>query len=179
MIPVGYMYKQVAKRPTWLKTEAVSDIYSLSGCISANFADYVNYWKHNGYWLFDSPFVMEEIAQAANINLAKNTLFYYEVYEREFDEETKEWFTFAPDPAFVTVVQAPLHRQLAGFDITTFTMHTSPECSPLSCNALADTIPVNEYCLLPTFDEAKAALDNGFFHHSEPGPYRIFAVYTL
>ena len=86
MIPVGYMYKSIASRPDWLKTDRVADIYSLSGCISSHFADYINYWKHNGYWLFNSPQAMEEIAREAGISLSDKTLFYYEVYEQQFDQ---------------------------------------------------------------------------------------------
>ena len=60
-----------------------------------------------------------------------------------------------------------------------FTAHTSPECSSLSCNSLATTIPVNQHCLFNTFKEAQSAIEQGFFENSEPGPYRIFAVNTV
>ncbi len=55
MIPIGYMAKIVATKPDWLKNIDVVDIYSVSGCISSDFADYINYWKRNGYCFFDSP----------------------------------------------------------------------------------------------------------------------------
>ena len=48
-----------AGRAQWIKAERVSDIYSVSGCVSKNFADYINYWKHNGYWFFDSPRIIQ------------------------------------------------------------------------------------------------------------------------
>lgn len=179
MIPVGYMCKRVAGRPEWLKADAVADVYSLSGCISENFADYINYWKHNGYWLFDSPGAIEAIARAGNIALSGTTLFYYEAYEYEFDEDSREWIAFAPEASFTTSVQVPAEKHLEGFDVATFRARTSPECSPLSCNALATTIPVNEHCLFRAFEQAKESLERGLFENSEPGPYRIFAVYTL
>ena len=93
MVPAGYMYKRVASRPGWLKADSVDKVYSLSGCISRDFADYINYWKHNGYWLFDSPEVIEGIAKEENIDLSGTTLFYYEAYEYEFDEAAK-WGEF-------------------------------------------------------------------------------------
>jgi len=68
---------------------------------------------------------------------------------------------------------------LEGFDVTSFVVHTSPECSPLSCNSLAEKIPTNRHCLFNTFDEAKSAIDNGMFAGAEPGPYRIIAVYSV
>jgi hypothetical protein len=55
MLPAGYMAKRVRKRPDWLAATQVIDIYSVSSCHSENFADYIPYWKHNGYWFFDSP----------------------------------------------------------------------------------------------------------------------------
>jgi hypothetical protein len=36
---------------------------------------------------------MEEIAKDAGIGLSEMTLFYYEVYEQEFDESLNEWAT--------------------------------------------------------------------------------------
>ena len=52
MIPVGYLAKHVYKRPDWLQVDHVIDIFSVSGCVSENFADYIGFWKHNGYWFF-------------------------------------------------------------------------------------------------------------------------------
>jgi hypothetical protein len=179
MIPLGYMYKRVVDRPAWLEAEGVLDVYSLSNCISDDFADYINYWKHNGYWLFNSPEAIREIAANAGIDLSGATLFYYEAYEFEFDEDSKEWKAFAPEPSFATDVLVPADKRLEGFDVTTFSFHTGPECSPLSCNSLATTIPVNQHCLFDTFGNAKEALEGSLFKNSEPGPYRIIAVYTV
>src|SRR5882762_11680399 len=69
-------------------------------------------------------------------------------------------------------------RKLEGYDVVCFTVRTSPECSPLSCNPLAETIPVNEHCLLSSLEEAVRLIERGAFNNSEPGPYRIFAVYS-
>lgn len=179
MRPVGYMSKKVARNPDWLKAESVTDIYSVSGCVSENFADYINFWKHNGYWLFDSPSIIEEISNENGLDLSETTLFYYEAYELEYDEDTTQWVAFSPESSFKTDVQTPPAKHLEGFDVVTFWAHTNPECSPLSCCSLANEHPINEHCLFRTFNEAKAALEAGRFRNSEPGPYRIFAVYTI
>ncbi len=97
MIPVGYMYKKVVIKPEWLQVTNTVDVYSLSNCISHGFADYINYWQHNGYWLFDSPAIIEALAAAENIDLSDTTLFYYEAYEYEYVEETDTWATFTPN----------------------------------------------------------------------------------
>ncbi|MGA2062316.1 MAG: hypothetical protein ABSG67_17675, partial [Thermoguttaceae bacterium] len=85
MIPVGYMAKNVVSKPEWLKTDRVFDLYSISNCMSDNFADYIQYWKHNGYWFFDSPYIILSLSAENNINLNNTKLFFYEVYELEYD----------------------------------------------------------------------------------------------
>ena len=130
-------------------------------------------------WLlvFDSPEVIQAIAREHSIQLEGTTLFYYEAYEKEFDGEC--WRSFAPEPSFVTNVIPPARRQLEGFDVVTFSVRTSPECSPLSCNMLAEELPTNAHCLFPSFEDAETNLTNGAFNDSEPGPYRIFSVYSV
>lgn len=179
MTPIGYLYKRVASRPDWIGAEHVEDIYSLSGCVSEVFADYINYWRHNGYWLFDAPRVMEDLAKENGFSLGDLKLFFYEAYEMEYNDSDKQWQSFAPEDSFGTNVQSPEHRRLEGFDVTTFGVHTSPECSPLSCNSLSETIRTNRHCLFETFDEAKRAVETGLFDNSEPGPFRITAVYSV
>lgn len=179
MIPIGYMSKRVVARPDWLKSKSVIDVYSLSKCISKDFTDYIQYWKHNGYWFFNSPAAIRELAIDIGIDLSGTRLFYYEVYEHEYDEDTNQWYSFFPEPSFFTDVQVPMNKHLEGFDVVTFSGYTGPECSPLSCNSLATVLTVNRYCLFDKFAEAKEALENGLFRDSEPGPYRIFAVYTV
>jgi hypothetical protein len=45
MVSAGYLAKRVAERPNWLPAARVSSIYSVSGCISHNFADYIGFWQ--------------------------------------------------------------------------------------------------------------------------------------
>lgn len=173
------MYKRVESRPDWLAAGRVGDIYSLSGCISVPFGDYIRHWKHNGFWLFDSPTDIQLLAKEISIELGGTKLFYYEAYEQEYDEDNHAWSAFDPEPSFVTNVSSPPQKHLEGYDVTTFAAHTSPECSPLSCNSLAVTIPTNAHCLFDTFEEARDALEAGAFNDSEPGPFRIIAVYSV
>lgn len=87
ILPAGYMAKRVVCKPDWLKANGVHDIYSVSGCISKDFADYINFWKHNGHSLFDSPDVIEQVAREQSIDLTATMMFYYEVHEQEFDDQ--------------------------------------------------------------------------------------------
>lgn len=178
MIPVGYMAKRVSVRPEWIKSERVVDIYSVSGCISRAFADYIKYWKHNGYWFFDSPAIILELAQQSSIDLTGTRLFYYEAHELEFDDGEGRWTAFEREPSFTTHVVLPTEKALEGYDVVTFSVGTSAECSPLSCNALATEVETNPHCLLASFERAQQLLEEGKFKNTEPGPYRIFAVYS-
>lgn len=177
MIPVGYMAKRVYKRPDWLKAAHVVDIYSVSGCMSEDFADYINYWKHNGYWLFDSPEIIKSVSKENSIQLEGTALFYYEAYEKEFDGES--WHLYGPETSIPTNVVLPSAKEIEGFDVVTFYARTSPECSPLSCNSLAENLRTNDHCLFDSFDEAEMYIKNGAFNDCEPGARRIFAVYSV
>src|ERR1051326_145754 len=160
------MAKCVAKKPAWLNAPQVVDVYSVSGCTSQDFADYIPYWKHNGFWLFDSPDVIEKVAVEARVRLDHTTLFYYEMFESEFDG--KNWCSFVPEAAIVTNIVLPAVKEFVGVDVVTFFGRAAPECSPLSCNSLAHEFPTNEHCLFRSLEEAWAHLENGAFERSAP-----------
>lgn len=172
------MARAVMSRPDWLGAAGVDDIYSVSGCMSAYFADYISYWRHNGYWLFDSPDIIREVARENEIDMTGKRIFYYEVHPEEYDDAAQLWRIFQPED-FGTQVVLPPVKNLEGFDVASFFAGTSPECSPLSCNGLASAIGTNRHCLLDSFAVAKQALEEGGFVNCEPGPYRVFSVYSL
>ncbi|GKV83430.1 hypothetical protein [Pectobacterium versatile] len=64
-------------------------------------------------------------------------MFYYEAYEYQYDEDTAEWNLFEPEASFDTNVKIPQQKELQGFDIVSFHLEQSPECSYLSCNHMA------------------------------------------
>ena len=178
MIPLGYLYKHVVRVPEWLKASSVNDVFSVSNCISKYFAIYYDWNKHNGYGVFNSPTLMQTLAHEHNVDLTGTTLFYYETYEKQYDNWKKSWVPFYPCGAVAVDSTMAGEKQLAGFDVVTYSYF--PECSPLSCNRLADIISVNEHCLLRTFDEAKELIEkNAFNSGSKRGPYNILAVYTI
>lgn len=178
MIPVGYLAKHVSHRTEWLAAPTVLDIYSVSNCISANFADYLNYRKHNGYYFFDSPKVIREVAEQYGIELSGTTLFFYEAYEREYDDSEGHWSVIRRDESISTVIELPPRKVLEGYDVVTYSCGTTAECSPLSCNGLAQTVKTNSRCLLESLEQAIQLIEQGDCQHSEPGPFRIIAVYS-
>lgn len=171
------MAKFVSSSSGWMTSKRVEKIFSVSACLSKDFCDWTDEWLHNGYWLFDDPALIQTIASARSIDLSTATWFYYEDFEEQFDPELG-WEAIAPDPSFPVTVTRPEGLSLAGYDVATYSYGNAAECSPLSCNALADEIDVNEFCLIPSFEEAFEAVAAGRFNLSEPGPYRILAVHT-
>ncbi len=101
MIPVGYMAKRIALRPKGFKNKIVKDLFSVSGCISENFADYIPFWKHNGYWLFNCPTVLQKLATDNNLDISQTLIFYYEAYELQHRSGKcpgdGPWEPFAPE----------------------------------------------------------------------------------
>jgi len=172
------MYKRVAPAPPDLAASS-PDIYSVSGHISNAFAYYIPYWRHNGYWLFDSPQIIQALAAENGINLSGLMLFYYEVFEHQYEAFSQCWLPFGPEPSTPTNVHSPRSAHLEGYDVVTFSAQNEPECSPLSCNSLAASVPVNRHCLFDSFEEARRSLEGGLFNQGEPGPFRIFAVSTV
>jgi len=183
MISVGYMAKHVALKPDWLKAPNVVDIFSVSDCCSDGFlTDKLDHIysidaKHNGWYFFDSPKIIQAVASENSSNLEGTKLFYYEVYE--FESAESGWRTFLPEPSQPVSVLLPTDKKLEGFDVVTYSTGRLPECSPLSCNSLSENISVTSHCLLSSFEEAERSLNTGKFIKCEAGPYRIFAVYSV
>ena len=99
MIPVGYLAKRSCEKPKGLGLPEVEDVYSVSGDVNDDFADYINSWKHNGYWLFDAPDLIRQVANELSVSLEETRLFYYEAHEEEFDEKQMTWSVFRLNPA--------------------------------------------------------------------------------
>jgi len=178
MIPAGYMYKYVSERPSWIEAEQVQDIYSMSPCTSKDFyEDWVSDWSHNGYWLFNDSITLGELVKKHEVEASRLALFFYYVYDQQWDSERNQWVPVRPDNDFHTRVVCPEDSTPCGFDLVTFSVHSRIECSPLSCNGIASAYEVNSHCLLNSLDEAQQLAMDLRFHQSEPGPYRIFEVH--
>jgi hypothetical protein len=104
----------------WLRAMKVSltlDVYSVSSCVNDDFADYVDYWKHNDWWFFDSPAAIQAVSQEHSIDLGDALLFYYEIYEFEFDHG--EWRSFSPGEGAgnrQAGIATPSSKRLDGYD---------------------------------------------------------------
>jgi hypothetical protein len=127
------------------------DVYSVSGCISKYFCEYTDYWKHNGFGC--STHLRSFASWPSTIQSILRE-------HGSFTMKSMKGHSMKPDTGLPSThrskrkVVPPETKLLEGYDVVTF--YSSPECSPLS------------RCSTP-----------GGCEHSERGPYRIFAVYSV
>ena len=176
MIELGYMAKRVAARPEQLSVVHVVDICSVSNCISDDFTDFTAHWMHNEFYFYDSPDIIRTICACDDIPMTDLQFFFYRGHDLQFDAIDKKWEKYAFDLSDAEKVESPRPNQRLGFDVVTYSMQNSPQCSPLSCNYLASEITVNKHCLIDKLDDAIEHLEIGLFDNTEPGPLRIIEV---
>lgn len=177
---MGYMAKKIAPRPDWLKAPSVIDVYSVSGCVNDDFGDYDDDWKRNRWGFFDSPDDIRKLSREHSIGLQGMQLFYYEAYELQFDEGKWQPFSSSEENCKgAHSLLAPSSKRIEGYDVVTFLYSQGPECSPLSCNSMAESVQTNSHCLFNSLEEARATVNSGQFDDCEPGAVRIFAVFSV
>jgi len=173
MIPAGYTVKFVHEKDDWLKASNIKNIYSVSECISKCPINHYDHWKFNSLVFYDNEKILEELLVKDVINKSELTWFYYEIFEKEILNGI--WKEFEVEKLNVEKLDS---YKLVGFDIACYSIGSSHDCSPLSCNRGAEVFEVNEFCLINKLEDAinsaeKIDKDGGY----EPGPYRILGVY--
>lgn len=168
---VGFFPKLTMEAPPHLAAAGVSEIGAVTNCMSSPPDGWIDAWRHNDLGFYDS----EEAALSVvpPDDAPSYDLYAYELIPVEYAEEL-ELMDVAPAPGRV-----PSGYEFLGYDVVTRSMADFFECSPLSCNGGATTIPVNRHCLVATLEDAYTALlrigdaSEGY----EPGPYYLFAVH--
>jgi len=177
MIPLGYMAKIIGKqKPDWLRAPNALDVFSVSECVNDNFIEETFRAMRNGYGLYNSPREICSVARSLPTSIQDAKLFYYEAHELDFDDGVWELIEEA-DPSTLSI-EPPTNKTLEGFDVVTWCDGPNSH-SPISCNSIAEDIQTNVHCLLNTLEEAQHHLNEGAFDEGEPGPYRIYAVYSV
>jgi hypothetical protein len=137
---------------------------------------------HNSFGLANNPDVLASLAAQAGADVNEAAQFYYTAYERKLESDgwefdAAEWQPRSPaaSAAVADNVLLPLKASLIGYDVVVFGDYL--EHSPLSCNAVAKQLPVNQHCLFDTLEEAVEATNTGAFGEGcEDGLYTVFAV---
>lgn len=165
----GYFPKRILPRPDWLAAPAVREIWSVSNCMSKGPEGWIDHWKHNAQWLYDT------VALAASVVPPEErdafTIVGYRVAATMLDE--------GHEVPLDEAIQPPLGPE-AGFESVGFDavgLHQKTfACSPLSCNRGAESFATNEECLFRTAADAMAAAREFSRGNWEPGPYWIVEV---
>jgi hypothetical protein len=174
-ILIGYFPKRVLRLPfpEGFEISHVVDICSVSECMSPGPEDWINSWRHNAMWCFDSPEIAQSIVPVGSAH--QFHMFAYRMFPLSLGDGTEVDFVIP----VLSVEPMAQTFDFLGFDAVSRSAGSSFECSPLSCNGAAESESVNSHCLID--DEADimrlarffAKKSNGF----EPGPYFVVEVW--
>jgi hypothetical protein len=189
MLAAGYLLKRVVPPPGWLDSGPthIKDVSSVADCVNDNVVDVQEAWRHNSFGLANTPDTLRALAAEKRVDTEGAVLFYYTAYEYELPSDgwtfdALEWQarTPAPSSSMPDAVELPSEGEttLLGYDVVVFEDYLSH--SPLSCNSVANELPVNEYCLLDDLEGAVAAINAGAFGGGcEEGIYTVFSVHRV
>lgn len=188
-LPIPIFLGYCAKR-IWVPTAEwcgawgghIGEIASVSGCLSSYPPNWIDRWDFNRCACWNDE--ASALAAVPPASLADFRLFCYRLIPILFgasgDAATVSLDDLFPaglpdlpsEPALPSyrsvgydIVEAPLTLSVLGFG-----------CSPLSCNGMAQEIPVNRFCLLDNLDTALAIAKRFGAEQPEPGPYLIIEV---
>jgi hypothetical protein len=167
---IGFFPKTTAPAPAWLGAPSVREICSVSECISAGPANWINHWKHNAFGFYHTEALAAEVIGPSS---GQFDLYAYRLFPLRCLGQQIE--TISIDSPVNAV---PEDFSFLGHDIVTKSGPDFFECSPLSCNKGAIKYEVNQFCLIGGQDEALKILQEISRDGSyEPGPYYLFEVY--
>lgn len=177
-ILIGYSAKQQVPSQEWRKwitNPVVSEIASLSHCVSKPPEGWVERWQHNDVGLYDSDSAARSVCPEGT----RFDLYAYAAIPLLFNHE-------GTDTLDLDVTCEPISEKyrMLGYDVVCWEsplLHgkclPSFGCSPLSCNGMANHISVNQRCLVDKLELA-IRLPRFFWRRKcEPGPYVIVQVW--
>ena len=159
------------KRPDWLKSAGVEEVCSVSTCVSDAPDGWIDQWRHNEMWVYDTP----ELARSVVPDAARHEfdLYAYQMFPVVFDDGQQQPFEIP----LLHVQPLPSSFERLGYDVVSRTCGTNFECSPLSCNHMAEHIAVSRYCLVDDKDVAFRLAAEFEAGGCEPGPYYVVEVW--
>lgn len=170
---MGYFPKQIELRPEWLKASGVMDICSVSECVSQGPQDWIQLWRHNEWWLYST--IPDAISVIPQQEADRFTLFAYQFESMIYHGGESTVFNL-PD---FDIQPLPNTASSLGFDVVSRSMDSTFECSPLSCNHMAEEITVNSHCLIDTLAKAREVAIQFSIEEPEPGPYFVAEIIQI
>jgi len=169
---VGYFPKQCEVPAGWQYAAATShviEICSVSGCIAPSPDGWIDHWLHNDWGFFNTPSDAGHVVPSGSTGFV---IFAYRLLPLQFEGgETKPIGL-----GDLAVEPLPVDFRSLGFDVVNKTFSAFFECSPLSCNYMANEIPVNRYCLVDDPDQAVKVAERFSVEQPEPGTYFVLEV---
>lgn len=174
----------------------VSEIASVGHYTSDGPPNWVDQWRHNEMWFFDSEAIARKVIDDAiqieieaepqhdppwRVKLSREQGLTYDFYAYRmfpccFVDGRQEPY----DLSGLKCQPLPADYEWLGHDAVSRSGCAHLECSPLFCNGRADDIPVNRFCLI---DEAERALalaatfSGSKGNGCEPGNYFVLEVW--
>jgi hypothetical protein len=173
MIPtlIGYFPKCTKKRPDWLNVAGVEEVCSVSTCVSNAPDAWIDQWRHNEMWVYDTPELAWSVVPEALRQ--EFDLYAYEMFPVVFDNGRQQAFQIP----LIHVLPLPSLLEPLGYDVVSRSCGTSFECSPLSCNHMAEHVAVTRHCLVADPDTAFRLAREFEAGGCEPGPYYVVKVW--
>jgi len=167
---VGFFPKRTQPAPKEFKSGTIQEIASVAECISPAPKGWIQHWKHNPLGFFDTQTLAMQVIED---DLEEYDLYAYKVFPVRCKYRETEPIPITNSPGDV-----PDDYHFLGYDIVTKSRADFFECSPLSCNYLANDYEVNQFCLIDELEAASQVLaDICKSGNAEPGPYYLFAIY--
>jgi hypothetical protein len=156
------------------------DIASVSDCLAKRCDKWVERWDFNRATLWNTE--VDAWACVPDESRPEFKVFAYRILPLLFDTSGIERAVtidqlFPADMPELPSAMPPCRR--LGYDVVERDAATGMlgfGCSPLSCNGMAERIPVNEFCLIDDLESAMAAARRFGVEQPEPGPYVIVEV---
>ena len=166
---IGYFPKKIERATAAMGLPGVSEIWSVSNCISSGPPDWIQHWRHNDFGLFDTP----ELAQSV---VPVDVIQQFQIVGYRICSEV-----FGGGPRLSALASAEHLSVSADFGIIGYDAVSSSrghgfECSPLSCNGAAKEFAATDRCLFASIDDAIAAARRFSAGNWEPGPYYVMEV---
>jgi len=196
-ILIGYFpRRQTGPPPNYRLPPGVTEIANVGHYTSDGPANWIDQWRHNGMWFFDSEALARKvIADAIQIDIESDSqrdppwrvklsrepgcsydFYAYRMFPCRFVDGRQEPY----DLSGLQCDPLPTDYERLGCDAVNWSGSAHLGCSPLFCNGRAGDIPVNRFCLIDEPERALALAQIFSGSHGngcEPGDYFVLEVW--
>jgi hypothetical protein len=183
---LGYCAKEIwVPTPEWRGAWGahIDEIASVSTCLSSRAPNWIDRWDFNRSTCWDDDKLA--MGPVPSARLANFRLYGYRLLPVLFSSSGEPASVSIDDLFPHTLPGLPSQPDLSDHVSLGYDIVESPPlklsilgfgCSPLSCNGMAEQIPVNRYCLLDELEQALATAKSFGTEQPEPGPYVVIEV---